>query len=194
MPSRYGAFHRFIVFVPHANVCAEFNKYRRTLFAGGCSEAYSFPAAAPVALVKEPASISELKSMAALFRQRSYKNSAKGKMQTELLSSICLPECLPDGKIIAGPCISIDAPPVPESIALIESFPKLVLGAGIFSVPPVLPQLDPALKFSAAALANMTFQALGYKASYSWTIGALQWLPPVNKKSLISSAELHKGV
>jgi hypothetical protein len=181
MPSRYGALHRFIVFVPHANVCAEFNKYRRTLFAGGCGEAYSFPAAVPVALVKEPASISELKSMAALFRQRSYKNSAGGKMQTELLSSICLP----DGKIIAGPCLSIDAPPVPESIALIESFPKLLLGAGIFSVPPVLPQLDPALKFSAAALANMTFQALGYEASYSWTIGELRWLPPVNKRTRI---------
>ncbi|MDR1148902.1 MAG: hypothetical protein LBK66_09755 [Spirochaetaceae bacterium] len=173
--------HRFIVFVPHANVCAEFNKYRRTLFACGYGGAYSFPAASPIALVKKPASISELKSMAALFRQRSYDGAAGGKMQTELLSSIYLP----DGKIITGPCLSIDAPPLPESITLIESFPKLILGAGIFSVPPVLPQLAPPLKFSAAALANMTFQALGCEASYSWTIGALQWLPPVNKRSRI---------
>jgi hypothetical protein len=177
MPSRYGAFYRFIVFVPHANVCAEFNKYRRTLFSSGCGEAYSFPAASPVALIKDPASKSELKSMAALFRLRSYEVSAGGKMQTDSVSSICLP----DKKIIAGPSLSIETPSIPESIELIESFPKLVLGAGIFSVPPLLAQLEPPIKFSAAAVANMTFYALGYDNSYSWTIGEPHWLPPVNK-------------
>ncbi|MDR1363692.1 MAG: hypothetical protein LBJ35_06550 [Spirochaetaceae bacterium] len=188
MPAASGELYRFIVFIPHANVRAEFNKYRRELFASGFAAAYSFPAAAPVALVQAPASMYELRRMAALFRERSYENSAAGRIQTASISSAYLP----NGKIIAGPRLSIETPPIPESVSVIATFPELILGVGVFPerqrqsplrLPLRLPPtLQPPISFSAAALANMTLRPLEYETSYSWTIGEPQWLPARNSR------------
>ncbi|MDR2659660.1 MAG: hypothetical protein LBC27_06705 [Spirochaetaceae bacterium] len=167
-----GTFYRFIAFVPHPNVRAEFNKYRRELFASGCRYAFSFPAAAPIALVQNPASKTGLKNTAALFREYCYRFDENGKIQTSYISSVTLP----DGQVIAGPCLSITTPPISEDIEIIERYPKLILGAGIFPDTPVLPAFSPN-PFRAAAIANMTLRELQYKFSYSWTIDAPHWLP-----------------
>jgi hypothetical protein len=173
MPEYAGSFYRFIVLVPHANARAEFNKYRRTLFASGCRAAYSLPAAAPIALVKEPAPKDELGRIAHLLRQGSRERSDSGKIRTDAVSSVHLP----DGKIIAGPRLSIIPPPLPENIALIATFPELILGVGLFSETPRLPEIKPLIEFRAAAVANMILRPLDYADSYSWTIGEPRWLP-----------------
>lgn len=172
-----GAGYRFIALVPHANARAEFNTYRREAARTAGNRVYTFPAAAPVALLTAPASRTELKRLAALFRLQSHKNGGDGRIVTGQISSIKLP----DGKTLAGPCLSLEPPPIPESMALAESFPKLILGVGIFSDMPKLPPLQRPVKFAAAALANMVLRPLQYEQSYEWTIGEPQWLPSIRR-------------
>jgi hypothetical protein len=169
------ALYRFVALVPHANARAEFNRYRResALIAG--KGIYTFPAAAPVALLTAPVPGDQLKRLAALFRLQSYKNGGDGRIVTGEISSIILP----DGKTLAGPCLSIEAPPIPGEIAVAESFKKLILVAGIFPGTPELPPLRRPVKFSAAALANISLTPLRYEQSYCWTVGEPRWLPSI---------------
>ena len=70
-------------------------------------------------------------------------------------------------------------PPLPKGVALVESFPALILAAGIFSGAPELPPLQKPVKFSAAAVANMILRPLPYEQCYEWTIGEAEWLPSI---------------
>lgn len=182
MAFKNGGIYRFIVLVPHANVRAAFNGYRRELSAGSAgapAAVFSFPAVAPAALVGAPASKAELKSMAARFRRQSYENGG-GKIRSEGRAEAV---SLPDGKTIAGPRLSVEPPPLPEGVTVLERFNRLILGALIFPGPvPALPPCPP-LKFSAAAFANMILEELPYEHSYSWTIGEPQWLPRIIREN-----------
>jgi hypothetical protein len=167
--------YRFIVLVPHQNARAAFNGCRRRLFSSGYKEAYSFPAVAPVALVRAPALKPELKALAEAFRQQNYRHG--GTISTRKTSSIQLP----DGKFIFGYSLSATLPPMPQSIDVIESFQSLVLGAGILTEQRLPQESCEAIEFSAAAFANMTLSALPDECSYSWTIGEPQWLPSAKR-------------
>ncbi|MDR2098365.1 MAG: hypothetical protein LBP37_07590 [Spirochaetaceae bacterium] len=179
MLARGGAVYRFVVLVPHANARAEFGKYCRESFSSGGVEFCSFPAVAPFARVDVPASKTELKSLAALFRLQSYESGGGGKISAGQISSILLP----DGTSVAGPRLSIEPPPLPETMSASECFSQLVLGAGLFQTRPplTLPPLTRQVSFSAAAAANMRLETLEYGHSYFWTIGETLWLPAVKK-------------
>jgi hypothetical protein len=172
-----GAAYRFLALVPHANTRAEFGKYGRRLFREGAAGFCSFPAAAPVALLSAPASGSELKRLAALFRLQSYKNGGGGRICSGRISSVRLP----DGMTLAGPLLSLEAPSLPDLPALVERFPRLILCAGIFPSAPDTPPPPEPLRFSAAALVNMVLRPLRYGQSYEWTLGEAHWLPPVRR-------------
>ena len=174
-----GEVYRFIVLTPHADARAEFGRYCRESFSGGGTEFCSFPAAAPVALLDAPASGPALKELAALFRAQSYGNGGGGRMVTGQISELRLP----DGKTLAGPRLSVEPPPLPEGLSFVESFPALILAAGIFFGAPALPPLGKPVRFSAAAIANMVLRPLPYKQSYEWTIGEPHWLPSIRRKA-----------
>jgi hypothetical protein len=119
-----------------------------------------------------------LKELAALFRLQCYRNGGDGRISTGQISALRLP----DGKTLAGPCLSVEPPPLPRGMAIVESFPALILAAGMFSGAPELPPLQKPVKFSAAAVANMVLRPLPYKESYEWTVGEAQWLPSIRRK------------
>jgi hypothetical protein len=177
-----GGFYRFVALVPHISARAAFDRYRRELSVNGDAAAaiFSFPAVAPVALVNAPASKAALKALAALFRKQSRENGGCGKISAggEPLSAP-----LPDGSVIAGAPLSLEMPSVPDGIDTFSLFPRLILGAGIFPRPPLLRLACPAVKFAAAAVANMALRPLPYGHSYSWTIGEPQWLPPLGRRN-----------
>jgi hypothetical protein len=169
-------FYRFVALVPHISARAAFDRHRRELAAdGGLAAVFSFPAVVPVALVNAPASKAALKALAALFRRQSYENGGCGKMTA---GGEAVTVRLPDGNMIAGAPLSI--PSVPDCID--SPFPRLILALGVFPRPPLFRPACPPVKFSAAAVANMTLRTLPYGHSYSWTIGEPQWLPPPGKR------------
>ena len=174
-----GEVYRFVALVPHADARAEFGRYCRESFSAGGTDLCSFPAVAPVALVSAPASRPGLKELAALFRRQCYINGGNGRISTGQISELRLP----DGKTLAGPRLSVEPPPFPEGLPLVESFPALILAAGIFSSVPALPPLRKPVRFSAAAVANMVLRPLPYKQSYEWTIGEPHWLPSIRRKA-----------
>ena len=69
--------HRFIILIPHRDICKPFGEYRQKLFAEGFSGAYSFPMAAPLAEVSRPFSRAELKELAGNIRKCTEKNDGK---------------------------------------------------------------------------------------------------------------------
>jgi hypothetical protein len=169
--------YRFVALVPHVSARAELKRWTRKAFAAGGTGFCSFPAVAPVALLSSPASKSDLKQLAGLFRLQSYESGGDGRIGAGEISQVRLP----DGKTLAGFRLLIEPPPLPEGMALLESFPELILCVGIFSGAPELPPLESPLRFSAAALANMVLRPLGYEQSYEWTIGEGQWLPSIRR-------------
>jgi hypothetical protein len=176
-------FYRFVVFVPHISARAAFDSYRRGLTIAGNGQTsaavFSVPAVAPVAVVNAPASKPALKALAALLRRQSLVNDG-GKISA---GGEAVTARLPDGNLIAGTPLSLSTPLSGISaIDCIEMFPRLVLALGIFHHPPIIRPECPAIKFTAAAVANMTLRALPYEHSYSWTIGEAQWLPPPGRR------------
>jgi hypothetical protein len=182
MEIREGGFYRFVAFVPHISARAEFDRYRRELTATDDGRAvFSFPAVAPVALVNAPVSRAALKALAALFRRQSRENGGNGKISA---GGETVTARLPDGKMIAGVPLSLEMPSMPDGIGAIEVFPRLILALGIFPRPPLPRPACPPVRFTAAAVANMTLRTLPYEHSYSWTLGEAQWLPPVRQGNL----------
>jgi hypothetical protein len=169
--------YRFVALVPHASARAELKRWTCKAFAAGGTGFCSGPAVAPVALLDAPASRTDLKQLAGFFRLQSFKSGGDGRISAGQISQVRLP----DGKTLAGFRLSIEPPPLPAGMAIVESFPELILCAGIFSGAPELSPLETPLRFSAAALANMVLRPLGCEQSYEWTIGEGQWLPSTRR-------------
>jgi hypothetical protein len=173
-------FFLFAALVPHRDAIFVVEKFRQRLFALGLDGAFSFPAAAPLALLSRPLTDTELKSAAAELRQL----LAGGKFA---VSAPPKKSPAPDGIRFFGLSLDMPFPSFPEDAVIIR-WEKPVLA------PAVLGQADqvsllaeqgrlpdpPELSFRAAALANLAVYPAGdgeADYSYAWEPGRLHWLP-----------------
>jgi hypothetical protein len=171
--------YRFIILVPHRDALEALEKYRKRLFSTGFYGAYSFPMAAPLALVSRPLSREELKELG-----RNIRDLSKGK-DGKIISGSAVQVNYSDKITFFGPSLSIE---LKESIFPESARDKIL---HVFS-PPVLcvalpgseekpfPEEGPALSFRAAALVNLTLSPLDCGAaaySFEWRMGHPVWLP-----------------
>ncbi|MDR2143814.1 MAG: hypothetical protein LBP29_05545 [Treponema sp.] len=197
---RAGSF-LFAVLVPHRNAVFVIEKFRQQIFAAGLDGAFSFPAAAPLALLSRPLSGGELKTAAVELR----KLLGGGKFVLSALPENSLPKKSPLGESppelpaalrctgsperlsFFGPCLDMPFPPLPESAVLTRwekpFLAPAVLGRGgaeCVRVPADKLPSPPELSFRAAALANLAIRPAGNgeaEYSYAWEMGRLYWLP-----------------
>jgi hypothetical protein len=154
---------------------------RRKLFAAGFMGAYSFPAAAPLALLSASFSREELRQTAHEIRKISLKN--KGKITAAGIDQAVCSENM----AFCGPLLDI-----PQALSTLSNkktlctFPKAVLCAAIGSKDEqiTLPEL-PTFSFSAAMVANLVIRPLKNGVSpYSleWRLGPGCWLPRIRSE------------
>ena len=180
----------FVVLVPHRDVLPALETYRRTLFAAGIDGAFSFPSAAPLALLKRPLEKDELKSAAVELRkqlgagkivsagQAEYNGWNNGETAGEIR--------------FFGIVLEMPAPVFPPD-AVNQLYKKPILAPAI--IPTDNPdsaciannidsKVVPDFSFRAAALANLTLQPVHYNQySFTWNMGPLFWLPNIKKRS-----------
>ncbi|MDR0568496.1 MAG: hypothetical protein LBG87_04755 [Spirochaetaceae bacterium] len=170
-------FERFAVLIPHRDVEALAEGYKKRLFRAGLLGAYSFPVAAPLGIVSRPLTEAELKALACSVRALTCAEGRDGKIT--LGEPHILP--YPDG----GPRLfglRLDLPP-PEFPAgtLLREFSAVVLCAGFQDGTNALAEIPPpAGFFRAAMIANMVIRPLASGAkgySFEWKIGVPVWLP-----------------
>jgi hypothetical protein len=183
----------FAVLVPHRDCRRLLRSLSAALFAGGFLGAWSFPHAAPLALLSRPLAGDELAGLARNLRRRSLGENNKGMI-------LCGPARTLSLELPEGPALRLYGPALDLRIGMEDFgagekiralFPPLlgcaVLGAGEKAPPEKIPpetagtENPTALKFRAAAVANMRFRPLpsgepGY--SFSWRMGRPRWLPP----------------
>jgi hypothetical protein len=182
-----------LALVPHRDACLPLRAWSAALFAAGCDGAWSFPWAAPLAVVSCPLRAEELQALARALREQSLAGERTGKFSGGQAARAALGGCF-DTAALFGPVLDFDLPnsffdSVPAE-KIISRFSPPVLGAALLrdgdpvsGLPPA-----PAVSFRAAALANLACRPLaaargGAGAAYSveWRIGALRWLPAVKK-------------
>jgi hypothetical protein len=177
------------------------------LFAAGVYGAWSFPWAAPLAILSRPLSAGELKHCARALREQSLAGSNDGKIKTGPAACAAFPAgcfgAAEGSAALFGPVFDIAVPsglfPARVSGKIIRRFSPPVLGSAlVWGSAPAQNALPgpPELSFRAAALANMIFRPLGAgdgggdisiggadtqigDCSFEWKIGKLYWLPPV---------------
>jgi hypothetical protein len=158
-------------------------EYRRSLFAAGLAGAYSFPFAAPLALLARPLAAPALKEAAAGLR----RVLGNGKIGFTLPGAAGVCGCAETGAFrFFGPALNIPAGlffPVPAGWA--PPLAPAVLGPGDPELIQTLAKAGtlpapPELSFRAAALANLTLFPAGCGEepySFTWETGRLYWLP-----------------
>ena len=176
----------FAVFVPHRDCLPALEAYRRSLFAAGLNGAFSFPAAAPLALLKRPLDSRELKTAAAeLGKKMSGKKivctgSSEYSARTESENSSTEIRFF-------GAVLELPLPGFPQD-AVLQIWEKPVLGPAIIASHGSFPRPDAdlsgqALISRAAALANLVFWPVpDMEYSFTWELGHLHWLPNENRK------------
>jgi hypothetical protein len=200
----------FAVLVPHRD-CRRLLRLRSAeLFAAGFWGAWSFPHAAPLALLPAPLKAEELAGLARKLRRRSLENKGTGMILSgpERIVYLDTPEGFPKPRLY-GPALELRVeaedfgpapgkkimPPVlgcaglgdsdtPESRGTPED-PGAPETRGVLKNPETRGTPE-TFKFRAAAVANMRYTPLsagvpGY--SFSWKIGKLHWLPPCRNNS-----------
>jgi hypothetical protein len=202
---RTGSF-LFAALVPHRNAVFIVEKFRQQLFAIGLDGAFSFPAAAPLALLSRPLLETELKTAAAELRtllgerkiilSAPYGESPPGKSVPELSFRplfVPPPAGSSEGLSFFGPCLDMPLPALPESAVLARwekpALAPVILGRGgaelVRGLADKLPS-PPELSFRAAALANLAVYPAGNGEagySYAWELGRLYWLPNPNRRN-----------
>jgi hypothetical protein len=170
---------RFAVLIPHRDSLKALETLSRRLFAAGFSGAFSFPQAAPLALLSRPLSRGELGDLAAALRESSAERG--GIITAGPGAAASLPD--PWGFTLWGPRLDLAIPAIPGAV---YRFPFPVLCAALTGTDGPAPP-GPAgreglfpLCFRAAAVANMSLSALetgepGY--SFAWKLGEPRWLP-----------------
>ena len=171
------AVSRFIILIPHRDTLKPLGEYRQRLFAGGFPGAYSFPAAAPLAVVSRPFDREELKQLAGNIRTLTKENDCKIRSEE---TSLCLP-CRPfmspapqspqsDRLSFFGPMLNLAISdkvfPLTAKVKILHIFSPPVLCAALVdsinAEKPSRKDIHPAplISFSAAALANLVIRPL----------------------------------
>jgi hypothetical protein len=174
---------RLIILIPHRDGGRVLEEYRRELFASGLNGAFSFPAAAPLALVSRPFDQEELKALAAGMRELSLRNGGDGKFRAAGAGA----ESSPAGGLrFFGPLLEPWDPGLPSlgGSKVIWRFPALRLCAALLGPGDEAAAAGPALSFRAAMIANLSIRPLdqgeeGY--SFAWKTGRPVWLPAYKK-------------
>jgi hypothetical protein len=158
-------------------------EYRRELFASGLGGAFSFPVAAPLALVSGPFSPEELKALAAGMRELSLRNGGDGKFRSAGAGTAASPA---GGFNFFGPLLEPWDPSLPAlgGSKVLYRFPALCLCAALLMPSDEPPPAGPGLSFRAAMTANLAIVPLdqgegGY--SFAWKTGRPLWLPAYRK-------------
>jgi hypothetical protein len=180
---------RFIVLIPHRDCYQKIEAFKRKLFGTGFLGAYSFPVAAPLALVSRSLTKAELKPIATTLRNLSV--AQKGKMTAEAFCPVTFPE-------LAFWGMSLDLPALPAAVfpetSVVQQClaPALVLAVRCLAPEQVadiqkclapeqaadIQQCLAPVSFRAAAVANLVIRPRsddGY--SFEWKIGVPAWLP-----------------
>jgi hypothetical protein len=181
-PDRGAGSFLFAALIPHRNAISVLEKFRQQLFAAGLDGAFSFPAAAPLALLSRPLTETELKTAAVELR----KLLGDKKM---VISALPETSFFSGGMSFFGPRLNLPFPALPES-AVISRWEKpvlapAVLGSGGAEFVRVLAgqgrlPAPPELSFRAAALSNLSVYPAGNGEadySYAWAPDRLYWLP-----------------
>jgi hypothetical protein len=185
------------VLIPHRDCRRLLYLRSAELFAGGLWGAWSFPQAAPLALLSAPLGAEELAELARNLRRRSLEHGRRGMIVAgpERVLLLETPKGFPPLRIY-GPALELRVEPEDFGPAAekTRTLPPL-LGCALLGDSEGPPEdrgpekqgpeaggtEGPELKFRAAAVANMLYRPLpagapGY--SFSWKIGKLHWLPP----------------
>ena len=177
----------FVVLVPHRDCLPVLEAYRRRLFSAGLDGAHSFPAAAPLALLKRPLCPGELKTAAAELRKL-----LGDKKIVSLKESECSGWTFGRKTTIRffGPVLELPLPAFPAD-AVLQRWEEPILAPAILSsgsCPSRKDVMVPLLLPRAAALTNLAltpvFSAVETGAgsfdgeySFTWKLGPLYWLP-----------------
>ncbi|MDR3192342.1 MAG: hypothetical protein LBT87_04685 [Treponema sp.] len=179
--------------VPHRDSRRILRAYSGELFARGFAGAWSFPWAAPLALLTRPLEGAELSFLARSVREKSLAAPGEGRFDAGSPLRFPLPGFppfprggLPPGSLW-GPEISLqlraeDFGPS-GALALYCIFHRPVLACAVLGAGD--PPLPPAFSFGAAAVTNMSYGPLGSgdaAYSFAWEIGELHWLPALRRK------------
>jgi hypothetical protein len=172
-----------LVLVPHRDARLPLRAWSAALFAAGVAGAWSFPWAAPVAVLSRPLSAEELRDRARALRDFSLAETGGGKIKTGPAARAAFPGSVLGGAAIFGPVLDIPAGlfSAEASEKIIRPVSPPVLGAAlVWDSGAAEYPAPPALSFRAAALANMIYRPLGSGGvSFEWKIGKPHWLPPV---------------
>jgi hypothetical protein len=183
---------RMAALIPHRDNRRILRSYSRELFARGFAGAWSFPWAAPLALLTRPLGGTELSFLAQSVRKKSLAAPGEGKFTAGNPLRFPLPgfpEDLSPGISLWGPEIGLmlraeDFGPF-GALALGRVFHRPVLACAVLEAEESSPPPPPVFSFAAAAVANMSYRLLGSgdaAYSFSWEIGELHWLPPLRRK------------
>jgi len=180
----------FAVLVPHRDCLPALETYRRNLFASGFDGAYSFPAAAPLALLRRPLESGELKSAAAELRKLlgDRKIVSIGIGQGECCGAGFSGDSSNELRFF-GLRLDVPLPAFPGG-AVILRWEKPILAPAVMYGPQgherrpairPLAEANPSGMDSlsrAAALANLALtQIPEADYSFTWKMGPLFWLP-----------------
>jgi hypothetical protein len=188
---------RLAALIPHRDSRRILRAYSGELFVRGFAGAWSFPWAAPLALLSRPLEGAELSLLAQSLRKKSLAAPGEGKFGG-LPLRFPLPgfppfskgkEGFPPGVSLWGPEIGLklraeDFGPS-GTLALRRIFHRPLLACALLDAEEPSPPPPPAFSFASAAVANMSYSPLdsGDAAySFSWEIGELHWLPPLRRK------------
>jgi hypothetical protein len=173
-----------IILIPHRDGAGRLEEYRHSLFASGLAGAFSFPAAAPLALVSRPFRGEELKALAGELRALTRQEGGGGKFRSAGTLSAACPL---GGFNFFGLSLEPwgDLPSLGGE-KVVYRFPALCLCAALLvpgESPGSLPA-PPELSFRAAMIANLAICPLsqgeaGY--SFAWKTGRPVWLPAYRK-------------
>ncbi|MDR2468213.1 MAG: hypothetical protein LBD22_04540 [Spirochaetaceae bacterium] len=164
-------FLRFVVLIPHREIVARISKYRCVCAAVGSPDVFSFPVAAPLALLRRPLERIELKQAAETLRAWTLCNGRRGKIPPGMFRTISLPWHIVYGQELVLPGLDIPAN------AVIQRFPPTLCytahSSGLTGKTVSEPVMEP---LSTCAFANMVIRPLSYPSSFEWKTGRPLWL------------------
>ncbi|MCL1927300.1 MAG: hypothetical protein FWG07_00715 [Treponema sp.] len=174
----------FVVLVPHRDCLPALEAYRRNMFAAGFDGAFSFPAAAPLALLKRPLDAMELKTAAVELR----KNLGNKRFNTGYSECSAWNTTINELRFF-GLTLELPQPAFPPD-AIVKVWEKPILAPAIIVPDGIASTMhsssfNSGLSFRAAALANLALQPVGSAEassfekdfSFTWKLGSLYWLP-----------------
>jgi hypothetical protein len=185
----------FVILVPHPDLAASLRSQSRFLFASGMSGAWSFPQAAPLALLQRPLGEAELRDLAAALREASLRKGGAISLGRPILVPC------PGFHSFFGPALDLPPPPLPYP-AVLHAFPALALSVALAAPAeePLpgqsrgLPPTNPGF-FRAAMAANLRIRPLNRafpagsvpaaaeNYSFEWRLGKPRWLPSLKNAS-----------